>query len=222
MDDQKAPAQGSSITPESEGLNLPPGLELQEKIGGGRLTAVYKATYQGDTVALKVYSDKAARWYKNKLNKNVAVYEMSQNRRFRKQAQLLPYTARPIRVIGQDGQYSLCFLQEFIDGKTVEELGRELGGLPEGLMAVGQKIAQICEDEGLEGMDQFMRNTLVRQHAGQWLPVIHDFKHVPVETPKNRSGGSFISRLLGKNNSGEAEFVREWRAISSKMEKAAG
>ena len=35
MDDQNAPAQGSSITPESEGLNLPPGLELLEKLGGG-------------------------------------------------------------------------------------------------------------------------------------------------------------------------------------------
>jgi len=222
MDDQNAPAQGSSITPESEGLNLPPGLELQEKLGGGRLTAVYRARFNGETVALKVYSEKAAKWYKNKLNKNIAVYEMSQNRRFRKSPQLLPYTAKPIRVIGQDGKYSLCFVQEFVEGKTVEELGKELGTLPESLMDIGQKIAQICEDEGLQGMDQFMRNTLVRKHAGQWFPVIHDFKHVPVETPK-KSGGSFLSRMgIGKGNSHEAEFVRQWRMLSKKLEKSAG
>lgn len=221
MDAQNAPAQGSSITPESEGLNLPPGLELQEKLGGGRITVVYKALYQGETVALKVYSAKAAKWYKNKLNKNIAIFEMSQNRRFRQSQQLIPYTAKPIRVIGQDGKYSLCFVQEYVDGMTVEELGRHLGGLPDGLLEVGQKLAQICEDEGLQGLEQFMENTRVRQRAGQWFPVIHDFKHLPVITPKKKSGGSFLSRLgIGGGNTNEAEFVQQWRALSKKLAKS--
>lgn len=219
MDDQHAPAQGSSITPESEGLTLPPGLDLQKKLGESRMATVYQARYQGEDVVVKVYSDKAARWYKNKLNKNIAVFEMAQNRAFRKSPQLLPYTAKPIRVIGQDGQHSLCFLQEYIDGKTVEELARELGGLPEGLLSLGQKIARICEAESLDGLDQFMNNTLLRQHAGQWVPVIHDFKHVPVEASKNKPGGSLLSRLLGRPPSDEAEFVRQWRAVSKKFER---
>lgn len=217
MDDQHAPAQGSSITPETEGLSLPPGLELQEKLGESRMATVYKARFKGEDVVVKVYSEKAARWYKNKLNQNIAVFEMAQNRNFRKSPQLLPYTAKPIRVIGQDGNYSLCFLQEYIEGKTVEELAREMGGLPEGLMALGQKIAQVCEAEGLQGLNQFMKNTLLRDHAGQWTPVIHDFKHVPIEATK-KPGTSLLSRMLGRPSSNEAEFVRQWRAVSKKYE----
>ncbi len=146
---------------------------------------------------------------------------MSQNRAFRKVPALLPYTAKPIRVIGQDGRFSLCFLQEFIDGLTVEELGAKLGHLPEGLFQVGRVIAQTCEDEGIQGIDQFMRNTLVRKKAGQWFPVIHDFKHVPAEGSKKKSAPSFLSRLgLGGKGAQETGFIKEWRALSARLAKA--
>lgn len=223
MDDQKESAQGSSISPESEGLILPPGLELLEKLGKGSMCTVYKAHYQGETVALKVYSDKAVKWYRDKHSSNIAVIEMAQNRAFRKVPALLPYTAKPIRVLGQDGRHTLCFLQEFVDGFTVEDLGAHLGTLPEGLIQVGQVIAQSCEDEGLEGIEQFMQNTKVREKAGQWFPVIHDFKHIPTETGKKKSGPSLLSRLgLGGKNRREARFVSDWRARAAKLRKASG
>jgi len=223
MDDQNNAAQGSSISPESEGLSLPAGLELLEKIGTGSMCTVYKARHMGETVALKVYADKAIKWYRDRHHTNIAVFEMNQNRAFRKVPALLPYTAKPIRVIGQDGKFTLCFVQEFIDGPTVEELGTMLGGLPEGLLQVGQVIAKTCEEEGLEGIEQFMQNTRVRQKAGQWFPAIHDFKHIPAETQKKKSGPSFLSRIgLRAKASQEAAFVQQWRARSERLKQSAG
>ena len=218
MDNRSAEAQGPSLTPESEGLKLPPGLGLLRRVGAGRMCTVYQASFQGETVALKAYHPDAVTWFRNRHGLNMAVHEMAQNRAFRQVPELLPYTAKPIRVIGQDGSVSLCFLQEFIQGSTVEALASRLGKLPEALLEVSRRISRLCSDRGLQGLDQFMHSTLVREHAGQWTPVIMDFKHLPVEAPDRTSQGkSLLARLgLRGKNSQDPEFIRHWLSLPGK------
>lgn len=219
MEKHVVEAQGPSLTPETEGLKLPPGLTLHTRAGSGRMCTVYRASFQGENVALKAYHPEAVTWYRNRHNLNIAVHEMAQNRAFRQVPELLPYTAKPIRVIGQDGSVSLCFLQEFINGVTVTELAMRLGSLPEGLLEVSRRIARLCADRDLPGIDQYLHSTLVREHAGQWTPVIHDFKHLPEPTPAKagRAGGSLLSRLgLRGRESQEPDFIRHWLSLPGK------
>lgn len=212
-------AQGPGLTPESEGLVLPPGITLLEKTGSGRSCTVYKVTFQGETLALKSYTKDAINWYRNKKGLNIAVHEMMQNRAFRHVPELLPYTAKPVRVVGQDGSCSLCFLQEFVVGISVADLAARLGKLPGGLYEAGRKIANLCAEKELAGIDQFLHNTLVREHAHTWTPVIHDFKHLAQHSPsKSSEGPSLLARLgLRSKNPDEPAFIRHWRSLEGKV-----
>lgn len=204
-------SQGTSLTPESEGLQLPEGIELLEKVGAGRFNRVYRVNYQGETLALKAYSPRAVDFYRKKFSKNIAVLEMAQNRQYRKVPELVPYTAKPIRVIGQDGQSSLCFLQEFIDGLTLDAVIAKVGHFPGSVMAAGESIDRVCEEKNLDGLDQFMQNVLVREVNGQWLPVLHDFKHVAQPRTGTVSGPSLLSRIgLGRKGMKRPGFLGQW------------
>lgn len=222
MTETESEPSSGGLDPKAEGLKLPPGLELIEKIGTGRAGTVYKATFQGETIALKAYKPSAADWYKKKLNKNIAVYEMMQNREFRKQPDLVAYTAKPIRVIGQDGKLSLCFLQEYVDGITLEELGERYGRLPGYLMKTGEAIARVCEEHSIKGVDDFMKGVKVRQSASTWIPVMFDFKHIPTDRPKEVKPS--LMQRLGLNKSAPVQpgFMGTWEALNQRLEKELG
>jgi hypothetical protein len=221
MEEASKQTQGLSLSPESEGLTLPNDLELLEVIGTGKLCRVYKAMYQGEMVALKSYSQQAVTLYRKKLNKNIAVFEMLQNRAFRKVPELLPYTAKPVRVIGQDGKLSLCYLQEFVDGPTLEELVSQTGHFPGSLITTGEAIDRICEEQGVEGVDQFMEGVRVREHAGVWTPIMFDFKHFPLPRTSSGNGGFFFRSLsLGKKGPPRKGFLKNWDELRNKAEKA--
>lgn len=211
----------SGLDPKAEGLKLPPGIELLEKLGTGRAATVYKADFHGDVVVLKAYKPSAADWYKKKLNKNIAVFEMMQNRAFRKNKDLVNYTAKPYRVIGQDGKTSLCYIQEYVDGITIEELGERYGSIPGYLMRTGEVIAQTCEEHSIAGIDEFMKDCKLRQNASIWMPIMVDFKHVPSDRTKEAKR-SFMQRLgLDRKPPLPPGFMGEWEALNRRLEKEA-
>ena len=118
----------SDYTPEVEaavnelgGVNLPDNVTLLEVIGRGSRSIIFKAEYRGEKVALKVYRPEAVSAYRKKHNVNIAVFEMSQNRKFRKVPELLPFSAKPIMVLGHDGKQSVCFIQELIEAEDDDE-----------------------------------------------------------------------------------------------------
>jgi len=212
----------SGLDPAAEGLTLPEGIELLEKVGDGRAATVYKARFQGDIIALKAYKPNAAAWYKKKLGKNLAVYEMMQNRAFRKYPDLVNYTAKPLRVIGQDGKGSLCFLQEYVEGITLEALGERYGSIPGYLMKTGEMIARTCEEHSIKGVDDFMKGVRLRQNASTWVPVMFDFKHIPSDRPQEVKPG-FLQRIgLIKRPPLPPGFMGEWEALNLRLEKDLG
>lgn len=221
MNDTANDAQPDLLDPKDEGLRLPSGIELLEKVGKGRACTVYKARFQGETVALKAYKSAAADWYRKTIDKNIAVYEMMQNRAFRAQPDLVAYTAKPIRVIGQDGKASLCFVQEFVDGITIEELGERYGKIPGYLLKTGESIARTCEERSIKGIDDFMRGVKLRQSASTWMPVMFDFKHIPSDQPKQQKTSLFQRLGLSRKPQGPGGFMGEWDALAQKLEKDA-
>lgn len=221
MSDPNQDTQAPGLDPQAEGLRLPPGLELLELIGKGRAATVYKVRFQGEILALKAYKKSAADWYRKKLDKNIAVYEMMQNREFRKHKDLVTYTAKPIRVIGQDGKLSLCFLQEYVDGITIEELGERYGKIPGYLMSTGAMIARTCEEHSIKGVDEFMTGAKLRQSASTWVPMMFDFKHIPADRPKEVKP-SLLERIgIKKGPPLSPGFMGEWEALAQRLEKEA-
>ncbi|MEM1412707.1 MAG: hypothetical protein AAGH19_10155 [Pseudomonadota bacterium] len=221
MSDATTESSAPGLDPAAEGLKLPAGIDLIEKVGSGRAATVYRARFQGDVVALKAYKPSAADWYRKKLDKNIAVYEMMQNRAFRKHKDLIKFTAKPYRVIGQDGKSSLCYLQEFVDGITIAELGDRYGSIPGYLMRTGEVIAQTCEERSIPGIDEFMRHCRLRQNASTWMPVMFDFKHIPAERPKEGKK-SLLQRIgLDRKPPLPPGFMGEWESLNRRLEKDA-
>lgn len=205
------------MTAEQMGLRLPPELELGERLGENRWQVVYRAHYQGEDIVVKAYSESGANWYRKKLDKNIGVFEMLQNRSYRAKPELLPFTAKPIRVIGQDGSMSLCFLQEFVDGLTLEELATQEGGVPGYLMQTGESIARMCEEKQIKGINEFMQGVRFRKTGNAWTPVMFDFRHIPAEPKGSNEKPSFLSRLgFGSRRQETSGFMRDWEAIQRK------
>jgi len=195
-------------------VNLPDDIQLLDVAGKGSCAITFKAAQRGQIVALKVYRPEVVEKYRKKFDLNIAVYEMSQNRKFRKIAELFPYSAKPIMVLGHDGKQSVAFVQEFIDGMLLTELGRQNKGVPSSVLEAGEVIARAAEQAGMTELDLDYRGVLVRQQAGKWLPVIYDFNHVPSDHPGNKA----FMGLLKKSHRPNYEYVREWITFSQECE----
>ena len=161
------------------GLRLPSELEPLEVAGKGRRSITFRVNYRGDLLAMKVYRPKFIESYRKKYNVNIAVFEMSRNRAFRKVPELLPFAAKPISVMGHDGRCSLLFLQEFIEGVPLIELAEQNKGLPDSVLEAGETIVKVAEHNGLHDLDLDYKKILIREQAGIWLPVVHDFNLMP-------------------------------------------
>lgn len=158
---------------------LPTDLELGGRVGEGRRSVVYRARYGGELIAAKVYRPEFIRKYRQKYRVNIARFEMQRNRTVRDVPGLRVYTTRPLAVVGGDGGHDLAFLQSFVDGIPLVQLGRGLGALPESVLDAGRTIVSRAEAAGLHDLDLYYRNILVRQFEGEWIPALHDFNLMP-------------------------------------------
>jgi predicted Ser/Thr protein kinase len=209
------PPEVAAAAKELGGINLPDTIELLEVAGRGTRSIVFKARFRDEIVALKVYRPDVAQAYREKHDLNIAVFEMSRNRKFRKVPELFPFSAKPVMVLGHDGKQTLCFMQEFIEGVTLEELGKSQGGLPASVLNVAHSIARYADEAGLEDLDLDYSNVMARRQDGQWLPVVHDFNRVPAEQSGRKALLGLFRKSCGKPN---LECVEAWAEFSSRCE----
>jgi hypothetical protein len=182
-----------SAAAEVGGLRLPPNLEPIEVAGTGSHSIIFRANYRGDILAMKVYRPESIERYRKKYDVNIGVYEMSRNRAFRKIPDLLPFTAKPISVMGHDGRCSLIFLQEFVDGVLLTELVDRMGTVPESVLEAGETIVRAAELNEQYELDLHYENVMVRKHSGIWQPVLHDFNHM---VKKEEASGSLLGKVF--------------------------
>lgn len=160
-------------------LRLPPSLEVLEVAGQGRRSITWRANYDGEVIALKVYRQAFIDKYRQRFKLNIAQFEFERNQAFYAVEALQPYAAQPIALLGIEDQYSLCFLQEFIEGPTLVELAQQNHGLPQSVLDAGRLICRTAEASGLHDLDIFYKNVMMRKQNGVWLPVLHDFNLLP-------------------------------------------
>jgi len=189
-------------------LKLPEKLLPLSLAGEGRRSVTYKAEDNGEVVALKVYRKEFVHKYQQRYGLNIAEFEFARNQAFFAVSELQPYAARPIKVLGLDDGYSLCFLQEFIDGPSLVELAQKNNGLPQNVLDAGHLICEKAEAAGLHDLDLFYKNVLVRKQNDTWLPVIHDFNLVPqYQYPPNPFLAlAYLTGLRKKSH-------RDWRCL---------
>jgi len=189
-------------------LKLPENLVPVSLAGHGRRSATFKAKNDGEVVALKVYRKEFIQKYQQRYELDIAQFEFTRNQAFYAVDELRPYAARPIEVLGVDDGYSLCFLQEFIDGPSLVELAQKNHGLPQSVLDAGHLICTKAEAAGLHDLDVFYKNVLVREQNGIWLPVIHDFNLVPqYQYPPNPFLAlAYLTGLRRKSH-------RDWRCL---------
>jgi hypothetical protein len=193
---------------EMNDLKLPENLAPLSLAGEGRRSVTFKAKYHDEVVALKVYRKEFIQKYQQRYGLNIAEFEFTRNQAFFAVDGLRPYAARPIKVLGLDDGYSLCFLQEFIDGPSLVELAQKNHGLPQSVLDAGHLICEKAEAAGLHDLDLFYKNVLVREQNGAWLPVIHDFNLVPqYQYPPNPFLAlAYLTGLRRKSH-------RDWRCL---------
>jgi len=198
-------------------LILPENLVPTELAGQGRRSVTFKANYAGETVALKVYRDEFIRKYQQRYKLNIAEFELSRNQAFYSVEALQPYSARPIKVLGVDDGYSLCFLQEFIEGPSLLELAIRKQGLPQSVLDAGKLICEQAESAGLHDLDLFYKNILLRKPDDIWLPVIHDFNLVPqYKFPPNPFLAFAYLSGIRKRSHRDWRCLKGWRAWSDR------
>jgi len=193
---------------EMNDLKLPENLVPLSLAGEGRRSVTFKAKYKGEVVALKVYRKEFIHKYQQRYGLNIAEFEFARNQAFFAVNELQPYAARPIKVLGLADGYSLCFLQEFIDGPSLVELAQKNSGLPQSVLDAGHLICEKAEAAGLHDLDLFYKNVLTRERNGAWLPVIHDFNLVPqYQYPPNPFLA--LAYLIGLRKKSH----RDWRCL---------
>jgi predicted Ser/Thr protein kinase len=198
------------------GVHLPANIELLEVAGRGSRSIVFKARFRDEIVALKVYRPDVAQTYREKHDLNIAVFEMSRNRKFRKVAELFPFSAKPIMVLGHDGKQTLSFMQEFIEGVTLEELGKSQQGLPASVLNVAHAIARYADEAGLEDLDLDYRQVMARrQKDGQWLPVVYDFNRVPTKLEGRKALLGLFRKAQATSN---VDCTEAWATFSKSCE----
>ena len=201
---------------------LPPGLEPGARLGEGRRSVVYEASWQGRTIALKLYRPEFVSKYREKYRLDIARFEHDRNQAFIEVPGLAKYAAKPIGTLGQNDGFSPAFLQERIEGLPLTELGMREGGLPEEVLEAGKHIVHLAESAGLHDLDLFYRNILVRQNREGWVPVIHDFNLVPQHLfPPNPF--LYLAYRLGIRKKSHRDYrcIRQWREFSDSCSGAA-
>lgn len=204
-----------SAAQEVGGLRLPSNLEPLSVIGAGSRSITFKASFRSETVAMKAYRPEVIEKYRKKYDVNIAVFEMSRNRAFRKVPELLPYAAKPLSVIGHDGKHSLVFLQELIRESTnMTDLAAGNGGLPESVLEAGETIVRMAELAELHDLDLDPDGMLVRQVRGVWQPVMHDFNQMPQHLfPPNPILKMAFKTGARKKSHRDYQAIGQWRSL---------
>lgn len=208
---EQSPAVAAAIN-ELGTVSLPDNIELLEVAGEGSCSVVFKVRYRGQTLALKVYRPEVVAAYREKHGVNIAVYEMSRNRKFRKVPELLPYSAKPILVFGHDGKQSVSFLQEFIEGVPLTRVAEAAKAVPTSALEAIESIASHADQADLNNLDLGYQDVLVRKVNGRWLPVLHDFNRIIDE-----QGGRSLMGLFRKSATPNQAHVQGWRKYAQEI-----
>jgi SAM-dependent methyltransferase len=178
------------------------GVSIIGKFGEGRRSTVYRASWQGREVALKVYKQTAIATHERKNAQPIAEFEFRRNSEFFDVPGLDRYVARPLACVVRSGVQAVA--QEAIDGELYYFFNKRVGGeIPETFAGHLQKILELSHEAGLYDVDLHSMNVFVTSDSsGELVPKIFDFNLIPFTVrPQNPFVGWLLAAgLLAKES----------------------
>ena len=140
---------------------------------------VYRATWQGREVALKVYKDTAIASHARKNPQPIAEFEYSRNSQFHSVPGLDRFVAEPLAFVVTPEVQAVA--QEPIDGELYYFFHRERQSeVPDSFERHLREILRLSHDAGLYDVDLHAMNVFVaRESSGELVPKLFDFNLIP-------------------------------------------
>lgn len=160
-------------------IRVPDELKVGELLGRGARSMGYAGELHGRKVAIKFYRPKFVEKFRRKYNVDIAQFEYDRNAAFRAVEGLAEFTVEPLRVLCDEDGHSPAFVQEFVQGRPLIDVIRELGCLPERILGLGRQIIDTANAAGLHDLDMNDSNIMVREENGDWRLIVYDFNLMP-------------------------------------------
>ncbi|MFV1987225.1 MAG: hypothetical protein ACC682_08075 [Gemmatimonadota bacterium] len=150
---------------------------LLERLAWGKVATVYRATLQGQEVAVKVYRPRYVRRHAERHPVAIAEYEYTRNLAFRHSADLARYAAEPIDFL--DSPSVSGFVQELIHGEMYYDACVRRGGPIDSVFTHIERIVDLAHARGLYDIDLHAMNVLIVDDGGEEIPKLFDFNRIP-------------------------------------------
>jgi len=187
------------------------GVKVIGKLGEGRRSMVYRATWKGREVALKVYKDTAIATHARKNPQPIAEFEYSRNSQFYSVPGLDRYVAQPLAYAVTAEVQAVA--QEPIDGELYYFFHRERQSeVPDSFEGHLREILRLSHDAGLYDVDLHSMNVFVaRELSGELVPKLFDFNLIPFTTrPQNPFVGWLLAAGLVSKESRDRRRLRRF------------
>jgi hypothetical protein len=188
------------------------GVKVTGRLGEGRRSMVYRATWQGREVALKVYKDTAVATHARKNPQPIAEFEYSRNYQFYSVPGLDRYVAQPLAFAVTPEVQAVA--QEPVDGELYYFFHREREGkVPDSFEGHLREILRLSHDAGLYDVDLHAMNVFVaRESSGELVPKLFDFNLIPFTVrPQNPFVGWLLAAGLLSKESRDQRRLRKFR-----------
>lgn len=160
-------------------IRVPEELKVGEILGNGARSMGYIGELDGRKVAIKFYRPKFVDKFRRRYDVDIAQFEFDRNAAFRAVPGLEEHTVEPLRVLREEDGHSPAFVQEFVQGKPLVKLMRDLGHLPPEILDMGRRIIDTACAAGLHDLDMNDSNIMVQKRDGRWHLLVYDFNLMP-------------------------------------------
>jgi len=199
------------------------GVSITGKFGEGRRSTVYRASWQGREIALKVYKQTAIATHERKNPQPIAEFEFQRNSEFYDVPGLERYVARPLACVVTPEVQAIA--QEPVDGTLYYFFHRQRGGeIPAPFRDHLQEILRLSHEAGLYDVDLHSMNVFVAAElSGELVPKIFDFNLIPYTMrPQNPFVGWLLAAGLLPKESRDRRRLRrfnDFRHVENRLLK---
>jgi hypothetical protein len=199
------------------------GVSITGRFGEGRRSTVYRASWQGREIALKVYKQTAIATHARKNPQPIAEFEYRRNSEFYHVPGLDRYVARPLAWVATPEVQAIA--QEPVEGSLYYFFHRERGGdVPPSFEAHLREILRLSHEAGLYDVDLHSMNVFVASESnGELVPKIFDFNLIPFTVrPQNPFVGWLLAAGLLPKESRDRRRLRrfnDFRHVENRLLK---
>lgn len=153
-------------------------VRLEEVLGEGGRSVVYRGDWQGRPVAVKVFKRHGVEKHARKRDDPIARFEYERNLAFFQAPGLAGFVAEPLGFSA--GPELQALIQEFLDGELYYFYHARRGGdIPPALFQGVEKMVRLAHAASLFDLDLHAMNVMVVEENGEAVPKLFDFNLVP-------------------------------------------